>query len=54
MNDLPTSRIFYGKDEHGNFEIVDPPHKGANSEAIRAEADRQVLRNTLAGAKRPQ
>ena len=43
-----------GKDEHGHFEIVDPPHEGANNEAIRAEADRRVLRNTQAGAKRPQ
>jgi non-heme Fe2+,alpha-ketoglutarate-dependent halogenase len=43
-----------GKDEHGHFEIVDPPREGANNEAIRAEADRRVLKNTLAGSKRPQ
>jgi non-heme Fe2+,alpha-ketoglutarate-dependent halogenase len=43
-----------GKDEYGHFEIVDAPREGANTEAIRAEADRRVRVNTLAGNERPQ
>lgn len=43
-----------GKDKYGHFELVDPPREGAGSEAIRAEADRRVLRNTSASSQRGQ
>jgi non-haem Fe2+, alpha-ketoglutarate-dependent halogenase len=38
-------QLVRGKDEHCNFEIVDPPSDAATATEIRNEADRRVLKN---------
>ncbi len=40
-----------GRDEYGHFDLVDPPVEGGDINAIRAEADRRVLKNILGGAQ---
>lgn len=37
-----------GKDIHGHFEVVNPPKDGVNSDDIRREAEKRVLKNILA------
>jgi non-heme Fe2+,alpha-ketoglutarate-dependent halogenase len=38
-------QLVRGKDEHGNFEIVEPPDDAETATEIRREADRRVLKN---------
>jgi hypothetical protein len=50
VQDGPERQIVHlvrGKDEHGNFEIVDPPKDGLNAAEIRREAQRRLVKNTL-------
>ena len=50
VQDGPERQILHlvrGKDEHGHFEIVDPPKDGLNAAGIRREAQRRLMKNTL-------
>jgi non-heme Fe2+,alpha-ketoglutarate-dependent halogenase len=44
-------QLVRGKDEHGNFEIVDPPGDDGSSIEIRKEAERRMLKNVYSAAK---
>jgi ectoine hydroxylase-related dioxygenase (phytanoyl-CoA dioxygenase family) len=46
------AQLVRGRDDYGHFELVEPPVEGANSSAVREEADRRALRNTLLWAKK--
>jgi non-haem Fe2+, alpha-ketoglutarate-dependent halogenase len=37
-------QLVRGKDEFGNFDVVEPPAEGASSAAVREEAERRMLR----------
>ena len=44
-------QLVRGKDEYGNFEIVDPPGEDASAQEIRKEAERKMLRNVYPSPK---
>jgi non-haem Fe2+, alpha-ketoglutarate-dependent halogenase len=44
-------QLVRGKDDYGNFEIVDAPGDDGSAEEIRKEADRRVLTNVYPAAK---
>lgn len=44
-------QLVRGHDEHGNFEVVDPPSGDGTSQSIRIEAEKRMLKNILSGEK---
>jgi ectoine hydroxylase-related dioxygenase (phytanoyl-CoA dioxygenase family) len=44
-------QLVRGRDEHGNFEIVDPPSDAATAAKTRKEADRRMLKNVYPAAQ---
>jgi hypothetical protein len=44
-------QLVRGRDEYGNFEIVEPPDDGVSAAEIRKEADRRITRNSIPEAK---